>query len=96
MDTLEIEKQIKEFFENSKNLDSQKIFRNIKLKCYDVDKRKATFIAEDACTAIYVQKKYSNEMVEALESIVGKPAFVDCIYKTVSKPINNQFNVTSC
>lgn len=68
--------------------------KHIKLQNYDESNRKATFIADDISSAVFVQIRCSQKLVQALESIVGEPAYVDCQYRTYSKPVHERFTRT--
>lgn len=77
MDLAIMEKQIKGYCEQHAGKMGARIIGKMKLIKYDENLKKATFLLDDACYMYYIQIHYSNELVEALESITGQPSYVD-------------------
>lgn len=94
MDLAIMEKQIKGYCEQHIDKMGARIIGEMKLIHYDERLRKATFLSDDACYMYYIQIHYSNELIEALESITGQPSYVECLIEQEPlKPVHKRFTI---
>ena len=93
MDAGKLWEQVKEEFQLHIENNEPYSFDGVMAILFSETDRTLTLQAKDASEALYLNVQFGDPLITALESIIGSPAFIKCIYNPQAPKSNPRFTV---
>lgn len=93
MDSEQLWERVKEVYRLNTESNEPYFFNDVIAILFSETDKTLILQAKDASEALYLNVQFADPLIAALESIIGSPAFIECVYSSkVPKP-NSQFIV---
>lgn len=86
--------QVKQVYYENKANDAQCSFEGVVAVSFSDTEKILKIQVKNAVTAVYLNVKLGAPLIEALESIVGAPAFIECVYTPQAQQTNPRFTTS--
>lgn len=93
MDAEKLWKQLQEICSLDAGEDTPYSFEGIVAVSFSETAKLLTLQAKDTSQAIYLNTRFGDTLIKALESLVGSPAFIECTYNPQAPKANPRFTV---